>query len=491
MNLFENLQKIKESKILKERDYLSPNEFNKLKKVLNQNNSMRGNFILHPRADSTHNYYAASKYIYEIKVFGAFKTYEQTRKPYGYRDNADVTYADTAKEGRGVELYSIYINLINQNIKFRDEYDYNIKNYVDRYVRNLVNNNEVTENQIDINSLVEKIKEISKQSQIDIEKYINDSKSFIYNLTKNFKNGKETDYNLDLNESSKLTESFDPSMPNWLKVAIREMNTRNYRYGKSIGQSYSLDTLKWTVEKFPEKGKFDQISPNEIFALLLDESGEDNAGKYIVYCPKLGIGDFATMNVNGRERQISKMSLKALAPYVKEFAHAIDSTQDRDNVYNKRTDRIDSRRNMITRSDETPPYWEKGYRDASGYLVDPNKYKKLLAQNNADKYAKQLEDLYIVLNDTKEKISSFVSNNIPDASAGIYNGSYSKIRTIIDTYRDACGEYQDAIKSLDNVKTGSSATWEGEAYEVFTKHVEICNKIVAKIIELIDENIKS
>lgn len=481
MNLFENLQLMKESvpKTLKERAFLSRTEYNKLKIALNKNNPMKGNFILHPGRLEQDNYKLM------ISVYGAFKNYEQQNM-----SRFDKTPASNrSQNGLGMELYRIYVNLIDNSIKFSSDYfsSYSAENYIRRYINTLVDKGELNnKDEINAKHLLDSIREAAEKSKEDVEKLLT-SKNFIYNLSGKAKHGEDGDYNLDLNESKTLTEDFDPSMPNWLKVAIRDLNSSRNSNHKDYSFNYPLDTLKWTVEPFPEKGKLGDIENNEIIALLIDTTGDRHEGFYKVYCPALSIGYDETITINARDRKISNMSLRALAPYVKEFAHAINSSKNRQDVRDKMQDRQDSRKDSIERLD-VKDYWRHTYDklDKSGYVVDPNKYKRLLAKNNADKYAQQLEDLYAVLNDCKSKLNNYISTNMPDPKEGGYTAKYSIIKKAIDRYSWACGEYKSAMEELSVIQSGEKSYW-GEGFSRFKDDVHKCNLKVVELLDAIDE----
>ena len=482
MNLFENLQLMKENKALKERSDLSPSEYNKLKIALNKNNPMRGNFIIHPGKTRQTDY----KLI--ITIYGAFKSFE--KKNISTWDKDKIPASDKSKEGLGIELYTLYLNLIDNDIKFVDKY-YIDEYYIDRYVNSLIQSGALdNKNEIDKKSLLNTIKQAAENSKESVTQFLLSSKNFIYNLSGSAKSGKQTDYTLDLNENKVLNEDFDPSMPNWLKIAIKNLNG-NDKYGhKDYSQNYSLDTLKWTVEPFPkEKGKVLDIENNEkgeIIALLIDESGDKHLGDYIVYCPKLNIGYTETIDINGRTRQIAKISLRSLAPYVKEYAHAIDSQQNRDDVRDKKINRANNQEGSINRTD-VGDYWKNTYStyDKSGYMIDPKKYKRLLAQKNASKYSQQLEDLYVVLNDVKEKLNNYIVVKMPDAKMDKYISTVN-IKKCIDIYATACDRYRWATDSLKEIESGNKSYYR-EGFEKFKQYITECNLKVVELLNIIEK----
>ena len=140
--LFENLQLMHESKfnrkIMKEdRDNLSVSEYNKLKMALNKHNSMKGNFILHPGEVRK----PKDSYKLEIAIYGAFKNQEHSyNSRYVYRRDNDVKNDEATRDGVGVQLYFVYINLIDESIKTSNVDRYYVNRYVARYQTYLMDN---------------------------------------------------------------------------------------------------------------------------------------------------------------------------------------------------------------------------------------------------------------------------------------------------------------------------------------------------------------
>ena len=486
MNLFENLQAMKESKRLIERDSLSVSEYNKIKIALNKNNPMKANFILHPGKVEQDNYKL------RIKIYGAFRSFERTRDSY-HAWKGELKNDQATKEGVGIELYNVYINLVDDSIKFSDvDYDYYIKRYINNYKGQLIKDGSVNSAEMDVDNLTNVIIDVAEKSKVDLETLLK-SKNFIYNLTgkKKTEPKDSSQYNLDL-ENTTLNEDFDPSMPNWLMRAIKMNNDSRFNSHKDPNYNMALDKMKWTVEPFPEKGKLANISDNERIALLIDRSGDSHKGDYIVYFPSAYIGNNETIEINGRNRRIDSMSLRALAPYVKEYAHSIDSANFTKEIVTKQRDRGLSRDGSIDRvtPDDRYMYTYATTIDKSGYVVDPNKYTRLLAQLKSNEYSDRLEDLYTVLCDLRTKLKSYFSqdNIIPDPKADRYSSnrvSIYNIKRAYEYYESATSAYRDAIKNLENISSGSKGRW-GEAKDEFEKNVKASETNVVNCLNVIE-----
>lgn len=498
--LFENLQLMHESKfnkkIMKEdRDNLSVSEYNKLKMALNKHNSMKGNFILHPGEVRK----PKDSYKLEIAIYGAFKNQEHSYDSrYVYRRDNNVKNDEATRDGVGVQLYFVYINLIDESIKTSSVDRYYVNRYVARYQKYLMDNEIIKDGEMDVESLTDSIVSTAENSKKDLEDALR-SKNFIYNLIgkRKVQPSDSTKYNLNLENESLLKEDFDSSMPSWLARAIK-MNNTNSMGHKDYNYTMPLDTMKWKVEPFPEKGKLDNIGDNEYIALLIDASGDEHKGDYIVYFPAAFIGNNESIYINGRNRRIDSMSLRALAPYVKEYAHTVGNIDAVRNVRQKQTDRNNAKSGSIDRIDKDNRY-AYGYDtkfDKSGYIVDPNKYVRLLAQLHQQDYANRLEDLYVVLTNIKNKIKDFMSADdfLPDAKddTSAYSvDSKSKARyfsQISKNYNDAIANYKHAIDELDNISKSKNAKWSNTpAYVDFNKYVKRSEEAIVSVLDIIDK----
>lgn len=463
--LFENLQLMKEAKQkINEGRMLNPSEFNKLKIALNKHNVLKNILVL--SAISNPRDYKSNNYTTIIDVYGKFKEIDSYR---------------STDEGSGEKLYSIKINLINDKIEFLDSYN---DSYIKKYIEYATKIDAYAG--ADPDQLYNTLMQVIEDSKKDIEEVLK-SKNFIYNLTKHVKPHRSEDYTLDLDESTNLTEDFDPSMPNWLMRAIR---INNQQYGREDAKyNYALDTLKWNNDTIPDKGKLDQYFDNGyIVAVLIDRSGDEHNDDYIVYAPSLYINNGATITINGRNRRIDSMSMKALTPYIKDIAIA-----DRNNsaIQQKQRDRKDAKSGSIDRINPNDEYRYNQDIDKSGYIVDPNKYTKLLAQVHQEDYNNRLEDLYVVLSGVKDSIKEFTNRDdfLPDAKGtSIYDSKFERFNSIASSYKSAIYDYNYALKELDNISNAKNTEWSSTpAFKEFEKYINAAEENCAKVLTLIEK----
>jgi len=488
MNLFENLQNAANTKMLHERDVLSVSEYNKLKIALNKNNSMKANFILHPGKIET------NEYKLRLTIYGAFRSFEKTKNAFrAYGNNRDLTNDQVTREGVGIPLYNVYVNLIDESIKFNDVgYYFEIDRYLKNYEQRLISDNSLRPGDLDLENLKATILEIANTSKADLEQALL-SKNFIYNLTgkRKTKQSDSPEYNLDL-ENAVLKEDFDPSMPNWLMRAIKmNNNKKGFGYHKDLNYTMPFDTMKWTVEPFPEKGKLDNIGDDEYIALLIDASGDEHNGDYIVYFPSAYIGNHETITINGRNRRIDSMSLRALAPYVKEYAHTVGYEKSIIDVRQKQQDRAIAKDGSIDRGSDEYSYWGNDTRDKSGYIVDPNKYKRLLAQNKHGEYANRLNDLFVVLSDVRTKLKDFMASDdiIPTPGVKDYgrDRNFNKGSRAYKEYSNSLNEYGNALAILEKIKNGEK-DYGSESFDSFERAVKNAEKYIVNCLTILEDN---
>lgn len=457
-------------KLMKEGRNLSPSEFNKLKIALNKHNTLKNIFVLSAVNDQRS--YKSNDYTLALGIYGKFKA---------------VTSYSSIKNGAGTLLYNVYINLIDESIKFSDFRD---SYYIKKYIESAVEQNELTG--ADPDTLYNNILNIIENSKKDLEKVLK-SKNFIYNLTGRKPYHDDDEYNLDLDESVKLIEDFDPSMPNWLMRAIKINNQNSHNDHKDFAYNYELDKLKWTIDNVPKKGKLSQYFDNGyLCAVLIDKSGDKHTGNYIVYSPSLLIGINETIEINGRNRSIDSMSMKALTPYIKEIAY---TQLDNSELRQKQNDRYDSQKGTVDRYDlDSKPY--NKVIDKSGYIIDPNKYTNLLAKLHLNDYSNRLSDLYIVLSDVKSKIKDFINtdNFLPDAKStdSKYSVDYSApardFQSIYSDYKRAIENYKYAMEELNNIEKGTENYWnDTPAFKTFNKYVNYSEEYCAKVITKLDK----
>ena len=257
--LFENLQLMHESKfnrkIMKEdRDNLSVSEYNKLKMALNKHNSMKGNFILHPGEVKK----SKDSYKLEIAIYGAFKNQEHSYDSrYVYRRDNNVKNDEATRDGVGVQLYFVYINLIDESIKTSSVDRYYINRYVARYQKYLMDNEIIKDGEMDVESLTNSIVSTAENSKKDLEDVLR-SKNFIYNLIgkRKVQPSDSTKYNLNLENESLLKEAYSKDIPDEILDMIKD-SSRVRNAFIEIG----LDPSKMIIDKVD---KFHKNNPYTI-----------------------------------------------------------------------------------------------------------------------------------------------------------------------------------------------------------------------------------
>lgn len=467
---------------LEEARQLSPSEFKRFKAVLNKHNPLKNIFVLHTGSPARNN----DDYTLRLPIYGAFKEYESKSD---YRGTA------AANDGIGCQLFYININLLDSSIEIDDKWVDTY--YLSRYINQVKNNSQDSAmKDIDAETVLNNIKTAVEQAKPELEKLVA-NKSFTYNLTGKAKKGKANDYDLSLGESlSKLKEDFDPSMPNWLMRAIKLLNTnRSYGGHKDFIFDISLDTAKWTVDKLPDKGTFATVTKNKIFALLLNAYGADSdKKKYIVYSPGLNLGYDETIIINNRERRINTMSLKALAPYVVEYAYIPDADLEYSKVKDKRKDRANAKSgsvDRVNRAEYDRLYWDGDKFDKSGYIVDPDKYTTKLAAIKSDNYVQRAQDLYTVLTDLYDKVINQPRNNVPKPDTSKYVSPFGehpeRFSKIYKYYTTAVGNYQEAMKAIQAIKDEKAvSTWSTKpAFKDFDNNIADAEKAIANAYNLL------
>lgn len=470
--LFENLQTMNEASKLEERNAFNPQTYIAIKRALNKENTYKDIIFLNTDLPSN----PTDEFKFGLKVKCAI-----------IPDVKDWQY-DNNYDGRGEDIGTFIINTIDETIAFKPYYN-GIEGAVERIVRRI-------QNQIP----AEEVKAIIENGIANVEKLFT-QKNFYYRLTNKANKHDKWSGNFNLRdenvepkteETETLTEDFDSSMPVWLMKAIRQDNSRYSRHNGSI---YPLDTMKWEITAPPITGKL----PNEmkdVIACLIDISGEDKRGSYLVYCPRLGLNIDGTIRINDRERRIETMSMKALAPYIKEYAVATNVPESKKDVTAKRDDRLNAGLGSVNRVKPSNQVFNRKY-DKSGYIVDPEKYKKQLAQLHKTDYAERLEDLYTVLTDVKSKIKDYMASDdfLSDAkddkspySVGFHTKS-SKINEVIKTYNKAVTNYRYALEDLDKLGAGgTTGYWStSPAYKAFDGHVKDAEEHTVAILNIIEK----
>jgi len=436
MNLFENLTLAKESKQLNKKKQLNEdvvipvNIFNELKYKIPQGITLK-----------------------DIAYIPSVATI--------YENDYNVTLDINAKfqhMRKGLNILRCNINFITNEVNINEE------SYYINHFKSMIEDEEVNINVSDWLNDVEIIKE-------NIKKLLTPKFLQKWNGTKS---------NTSAYSSAYKTEALSDSTPSWLKTVI---NNKSANYNTAGNSLLPLDTIKWTEAPFPEKGK---LNPNQIHAFLIDSSGDEGLGTYFAFIPYLNIGNNKTIYINGRDRKVENMSIVALQPYVKQYAYADKSEVDV--VRNKRNDRRDAKSGMVQRFNNKTKPWA-AILDKSGYIVDPTKYVRQLAELNKDEYAERLEDVYVLLSNARENLQLILSDEsfIPDAKT-TNTSNFHTFDKLFKVYKSAIVYYDMALNNID--KLGDVSVYGGDVLDRFNDYLQDAETKAVSIIQDTTELLK-
>ena len=299
---------------------------------------------------------------------------------------------------------------------------------------------------------------------------------------------------LRMEEASELlTEDFDESTPMWLRKAIKQDTSFKSRSGYVNNRELPLDNMDWIEAPFPGKGKVPTDRYNVYYMSV-------NGNKF-VYSPDLGIGTDEKIASGNGMRSISNFSMSSLAPYVTSYAYSMKTNdtgapggygyynQD-PRVSNKRYSRSMARQGMIDRNTPRDGYQyndDKSYYDKSGYLVDPEKYKKLLAsQKSGTQGIKKLEKVYNILSSYRTKLQDY-KVNIPDAKEISYSNDKveKKFTVAYDFYAKAARAYKQATETLDDVAKGKD-NFGTPSYKRFDGYLDEAQQYITQLEDILN-----
>ena len=457
-NLFENLQTYKESinkKSLKlKKEAMSPDTYNQIVRALNKDNQYKDQFIFTINAsEMSKNTYRMAFYI-KIAAVDDISDFDRER----------------AGIGAGKELYVVRINIIDETIEVDKAYGYRNEDEVIHKISLKTNIDD------------DEIKKMTELAIENLQKLFN-QKNFYYRMTNKRQRYNKWDGKYKLTGESKLQEDFDPSMPNWLMKAVRLYWAQNGANNDSQSQRYPLDKAKWEITDSPKPGRLDY--KNDIIAVLIDKSGDRHEGEYMVYSPALNLGyDNNTIYINGRDRNIGSMSVKSLAPYIKQYAYVSNYDEIKDIVSQKRQQRADNRPSVQRKQDMKYVDYHTTF-DKSGYPLNPEKYKRLLAQNNAEKYVAEVDKLYDKLIKIQNKLKQLSSNDdfIGDPK-NKNHGNFYKVSRAYKNYESAISNYNNALGQIEHIKNNTSEyDWlRTPAYKKFKEYLDEAYNYIDKCI---------
>lgn len=241
---------------------------------------------------------------------------------------------------------------------------------------------------------------------------------------------------------AKLNESWPPVLD------------RLSKYTKDDIRKYISNRLKIDIQNTPlttttiSSNRDAQLrDPNSVLILHLRSANEYEIGKYetpiavvaggrILYAP--GVYDRAESNwIEG-----SHMSWKSLLSMTHKVEKLVKA--DGTDLEDKRAQRADSRRGMVSRyvnkNDKRHAYQYYGY-DKSGYVIDRDKYKKMLTNMRFENYNSVLDNAIKLYNEVASKINADMDRR-----------QYDKFDTIMRGMTRYFGELKQSIKEYEGAK---------------------------------------
>lgn len=259
---------------------------------------------------------------------------------------------------------------------------------------------------------------------------------------------------LKIIEHKIIKEAYDDSAPSWIKDLLKA-NLATDQYN---AHNYDLSHAQWHEEDVPtspsdprlkDKNRISYfLMPNAIekwdrkqhkyvkkdIVLSYNASHEDWAGGWNYDLTTLGFR--------------SNASFKTLLPYFTKYAW-IEKESNKQNAKEIRDKRAELKDGAIALQRHMASYWQD--EDKSGYIVDKDKYKRLLVSKKA---SKMVQDACNEVNDcitkAKSAINDFV-NNLSSRSALYSFKSKEAFHYLSDLfyYANQCNAW---LEQLDNGK---------------------------------------
>lgn len=313
-----------------------------------------------------------------------------------------------------------------------------------------------------------------------------------------------------------LTEAVSKSMPNWLKPSVfnsfvyGDTSTRNpiksnsYSYAdanNSESSNYELGYYKKSdkAKSYADKGydlgsrlatgkRFhgnnmtwrnrsftDVLNSSDInFAGADFKTGEipkkstdekltdpryqcffliEKDGKQQIYAPGLNDKELTIIDPSKTFKYLSYAKIK---PYIKDFCYVDlqEPNSTKSSIRNSRPERLpDSDRRYKTGTRNVPNH---DYRniDKSGFIRDPNKYKKILAKNKASNYGQLLQDMYDNLTKYKDLLNIYTKNsNLRDMGS---------VQSIAGNLYQAVSFYDVILNKVSEIENSTQLSKEGK-----------------------------
>ena len=277
-------------------------------------------------------------------------------------------------------------------------------------------------------------------------------------------------------KENKLTEAFSDSFPDWLKKALQ--GSSKYNKPKLGNFNIAWDKAKYVPAELPASARSeDYKDPNRLPVYRLQIPRYEY--RDIVYIPGLIDPDENWDPKKWQYTRASNLSYKKLKELCVEYGY-IDLSDANINTSEKRKERASNKSDMDRRPemgqhivwDTFDKKWEirpasTGY-DKSGYKLDPDKYKKILAQNIAKQPTKmfdKLNDIYSKIETSKQKIQDKLNNSSVKDLSGEGKSSWTQnamedVSYALKYLSRATRSYTDLLSRIDEINDYKDSTQE-------------------------------
>lgn len=277
---------------------------------------------------------------------------------------------------------------------------------------------------------------------------------------------KRTSESVEIKESGKLNEDFDPSMPNWLKTtAIKGRNS-------------------WAAPKIDSSTQFKTLSKDELKNITKMAKKADADGQILFI--RLGNSAFwyddrRWRQCLDRDNQRSEADMMSAIENEANKASGCITTNFKDSreaSQTKSKDRYEARSGGVFRKGEVGApngYWDDQY-DKSGYKLDPHKYERMLRDIRKEKLANsstidEIENGNYVerFNELGKEAADFIKDNLNISykdDGYIYSDHYSMDMNAINEVKKYAELTSRAIYELmariNYIRTGETDKIRGD-----------------------------
>lgn len=275
----------------------------------------------------------------------------------------------------------------------------------------------------------------------------------------------------------RVLEVFSGSMPGWIKNNLTSIN--NYEV---LAKRYDFANADFYEDSIPASNRDKRLKdPNRINFFLLNVHNKLELaiylnGHWFTPLKKFGIG-----------------SWQEIVDSTEKFAYA--EVTSGDNAEDLRKARAELKKGAIALQRNI--YGWMNNRDKSGYIVDKNKYKKILSTSKLGNYVRYFDEVNDIIRQAKETISDFVMNidniySIYDLSSYTTKGpggeklGYVRENGALKDLRDLLRIASNLNDVIKNVQNGNPASEYSYILDNVDGYVDDAWNLLDKIKKLLE-----